>query len=324
MRHVRFHSHGGPEVLVVEQTDIPVPGPSQVLIRTEAIGLNYVDVQVRRQETPGSIYYRPLPGTLTGDVVGVVERTGQDANQALIGQRVAVLLEDACADYVLADPAWLVSVPPDLDAGAASMLPMVGAVGLGALHAGRLAAGETVLITAGAGSVGHLAVQLARLLGAGQVIATASSPAKLEFLTGLGADAAIDYTQPNWPDQVRAAAPGGIDLALESVGGEVLHTTIGLLAPFGRAVVFGASAGDLSSVPVTSLFALKSVTGFALLAWRAVRPDQARADIAELTSMLRDGRLRAVTSTRLPLTDVVKAYQLLENRAVTGRVILTP
>jgi NADPH2:quinone reductase len=235
---------------------------------------------------------------------------------------VAVLLEDACADYVLADANWLASAPAGLDAGAASMLPTVGAVALGALRAGRLAAGDTVLITAGAGAIGHLAVQLARRQGAGQVIATAG-PAKLGFLKELGADVAIDYTQPGWPDQVRAAAPGGVQLVLEAVGGDVLQQAIRLLAPLGRAVVFGASAGELGSVPVRSLFMLKSVTGFSLLAWRSTDEAQARADIAELTRMFQAGQLRAATTT-LPLAGVTEAHRRLDDRAVTGRLILVP
>jgi NADPH2:quinone reductase len=104
----------------------------------------------------------------------------------------------------------------------------------------------------------------------------------------------------------------------------MLQAVIGLLAPLGRAVVFGASAGDFFSVPVTSLFALKSVTGFSLLAWRAVSETQARADIDEVAELLVSGGLRAATDTRLPLTEVVKAHQLLEDRSVSGRIILVP
>lgn len=324
MRRVRFHAHGGPEVLVIEEADIPEPGPGQVLIRTEVIGVNYVDVQLRRETSPDSIWFRSLPATLTGDVVGTVEAAGQDADPALLGTRVAVLLEDAYADYVVADTDWLVSVPAELSAGAASMLPTTGAVALGALRVGRIGQGDTVLVTAGAGAIGHLAVQLARLQGAGTVIATAGSPAKLQLLKELGADTAIDHTQPDWAGHVRAAAPGGVDLALEAVGGEMLHKSIELLGPLGRAVVFGASAGDLTSVPVRSLFALKSVTGFSLLAWRAARPEQVRAAISELAGLFGTGRLHAAAETALPLAEVVRAHQLLEDRTVLGRLLLTP
>jgi NADPH2:quinone reductase len=323
MRRVRYHAHGGPEVLAIEEAEVPSPGPGQVLIRSEAIGVNYVDVQLRRATDPGSLYYRQLPATLTGDVVGTVEAVGPDADPALAGTRVAVLLEDAYADYVLAGTDWLVPVPAGLSLQSATMLPTVGAVALGTLRSGRLARGETILVTSGAGGIGHLAVQLARQQGAGKVIATAGSAAKLEFLAGLGVDAAIDHNQPDWADQVRAAAPAGIDVVLDAVGGAMLDASIGLLRPLGRAVVYGAASGDFAAIPVRDLFGLKSVTGFGLMLWRATAPERAWADIAELAGLLEAGELRAVTQS-LPLSQAADAHRLLENRAFPGRLVLLP
>ncbi len=103
----------------------------------------------------------------------------------------------------------------------------------------------------------------------------------------------------------------------------MLHQSITLLAPFGRAVVYGAAAGDLTSVPVTSLFPLKTVSGFSLLAWRAAAPERARADLAELTGLFETGQLHA-TGTTLPLAEAVQAHRLLEDRAVIGRLLLVP
>ncbi|MFI0445416.1 zinc-binding alcohol dehydrogenase family protein [Actinomadura sp. 6N118] len=324
MRRVRYHAHGGPEVLTIEEADIPRPGPGQVLIRAEAIGLNYVDVQLRRETSPDSLYFRPLPATLTGDVVGTIQEAGPDTDPALVGTRVAALSEDAYAEYVVVDADWLVNVPPRLDAGTASVLSLAGPVALGALRMGRLQPDDIVLVTAAAGTIGHLAVQLAKHKGARTVIATAGSPAKVAFLKELGADVAIDHTEPDWAAQVRQAAPDGVDLALDAVGGEMLHTSIGLLAPFGRAVAFGASAGDLTSVPITSLFALKTLTGFSLMAWRAADSEQARADIAEMTALVQADALRVVTETKLPLNEVVQAHRLMEQRTVLGRLLLIP
>jgi NADPH:quinone reductase len=323
MRRVRYHAHGGPEVLAIEEAEVPSPGPEQVLIRTEAIGVNYVDVQLRRATDPGSLYYRQLPATLTGDVVGTIEAVGPDADPSLAGTRVAVLLEDAYADYVIAGTDWLVPVPSGLSPEAASMLPTTGAVALGTLRAGRLGKGETVLVTSGSGGIGHLAVQLARQQGAGAVIATAGSAAKLKFLAGLGADATIDHTRPDWADQVRAAAPDGLDVVLEAVGGAMLNASIELLKPLGRVVVYGAASGDFASIPVRSLFGLKTVTGFSLLAWRATAPDLARADITEFADLLKTGELRPVTQS-LPLSEAVEAHRMLESRTFPGRLILVP
>lgn len=323
MRRVRYYAHGGPEVLTVEEAPVPEPGPGQVLIKTEAIGLSYLDALMLRETSQDSVYYRALPASLTGDAVGTITRTGDGADPALVGTRVAVLLEEACAEYVIADASWLVSVPAELDAGAASVLPTMGAVARGALHLGHAADGQTVLVTAAAGGIGHLAVQLARHLGAGTVIGAVGSASKSGFLKELGADIVADYGQPDWADQVRRATPGGVDLVIDGVGGDTLLECIGLLAPFGRAVTFGAADGHWGSVPALSLAALKTLSAFSLLAWRAAAPEQARADTAELTSLLQTGRLRAVTKT-LPLPEIASAYRQFEDRAVLGRLVLIP
>jgi NADPH2:quinone reductase len=323
MRRVRYYAHGGPEVLTVEDAPVPEAGSGQVLIRVEAVGLNYVDVQIRRETASDSLFFRPVPVSLTGDAVGVVERAGEGADAALVGQRVAVLLEDACAEYVVADTDWLVGVPDALDTATASVLPTMGAVALGALHLGRVAEGDTVLVTAAAGGIGHLAVQLARRLGVSTVIGAAGSAAKAGFLKELGADVTVDYSQLDWAEQVKAAAPRGVDVVLDAVGGGTLLECVGLLAPFGRVVGYGAANGDWGSVPLLRLSGLKTLSAFSLLALRAAAPERARADIAELTSLLTAGELRATTRT-LPLADVTKAHRLLQDRAVLGRLVLTP
>jgi NADPH2:quinone reductase len=322
VRRVRYYEYGDPDVLTMEQAAVPEPGPGQVLVRAEAIGANFVDTKFRRGD--GGIFHRPLPGILTGDVVGTVVATGDGVDADLAGRRVASLVEDAFAEHVLADAAWLAPVPDGVDDGMASMLPMGGPVALGALRTGRLAAGETVLIHAAAGGIGHLAVQLAKLRGAGTVVATAGSPAKLDFVRGLGADVAVDYTDPNWPERVRAAVPAGMDLVLDSVAVSTLQRSIDLLAPMGRVVVYGAAGGEPGAVPVTALYALRSVTGFSLLAWRAARPEQARADVAEIAEHAAAGRLRTVVHARIPLTEASTAHRILEDRTQLGRVLLVP
>ncbi len=326
MRLVRYHQYGGPEVLAIEEAPTPVPGPGQALIKAEAIGANFVDTKVRQGPArSGGLFSRPLPGTLTGDVVGVVEAVGPDVEPALVGRRVAALVaEDAFADYSLADAQWLAPAPAGLDLVAASMLPMGAPVALRTLRAGRLAAGDTVLVHAAAGGIGHLALQLAKLLGAGTVIGTAGSPAKLAFVRSHGADVAVDYTDDAWPDRVREVAPNGVDVVLDSVGGDALRRSLDLLAPFGRVVLYGVASSDFVDIPVTSLFALRSVVGFALLAWRAADPKQARADMAEVAEHMAAGRLRTALHAQLPLADVVEAHRILDARANLGRVLLIP
>ncbi|GAQ60395.1 quinone oxidoreductase family protein [Streptomyces scabiei] len=324
MRRVRFHAYGGPEVLEMEEAEVPSPGPGQVVIRAEAIGANFVDTKFRQGPSSGAMFTRPLPGKLTGDVVGTVHAAGPDVDAGLIGRRVAALAEDAFADYAIADADWLAAVPEGIDDGAAAMLPMGGPVALGVLRAARLTPGETVLVHAAAGGIGHLAVQLAKLLGAGTVIATAGSTAKLDFVREHGADIAVNHRDEDWGEQVRRAAPEGVDVALDSVGGTVLRQSIDLLAPCGRAVMYGVSSSEFDEVPVTSLFRLKSLTGFSLLAWRAANPRRARQDITEITEYTVAGRLRTAVHARFPLSDAAKAHRLLEDRTNLGRVLLLP
>jgi NADPH:quinone reductase len=323
MRRVRYYEFGGPEVLKIEEADIPVPGAGQVLVRTEAIGTSWVDTAFRRGTSPLA---RPaLPGSPHGDVAGTVEAVGEGADPALAGQRVADLVNpDAYADYVLADADWLVRVPAGVDAGTATVLDMPAPVALRALRTGRLAAGETVLVHSAAGGIGHLATQLARIEGAGTVIATASSPAKLEFAREHGADAGVCYADPDWPDQVRAVAPGGVDVVLDAIGGQVTAQSLDLLAPFGRLVFYGAASGELPEAPVSRVLSLRSVSGFGLLAWRAARPEQARREMTELAGLAAAGRLRATVQATLPLEDAARAHALLEDRTRSGRVLLVP
>ncbi|MFI9363207.1 zinc-binding alcohol dehydrogenase family protein [Kitasatospora sp. NPDC053057] len=324
MRRIRYYEYGGPEVLTPEEADTPTPGPGQVLLRAEAIGANFVDTRFRRGAPAGSVFHRPLPGVLTGDVVGTVEAVGPDVTGDLLGQRVAGLALDAFAEFSIADAAWLARVPAWLDAGAASMLPMAAPVALAALRTGRTAPGETVLVHAAAGGIGHLAVQLARLLGAGTVIATAGSADKLDFLKSLGADVTVDYTAPDWPEQVRAAAPQGVDVVLDSVGGEVLQRSLELAAPLGRVVVYGAADGEPGSVPVARLFGLRTIVGFSLIAWRTVRPEPARRDIEECVEHFTAGRLRTAVHARLPLAEAATAHRIMEDRSHLGRILLLP
>jgi NADPH2:quinone reductase len=324
VRRVRYYEYGGPEVLKVEEVDTPAPGEGQVLIRAETIGANFVDTKIRRGPAAGSLFQRPLPGSPTGDVVGTVEAAGPGGDTSVVGTRVAALVDpDAFADYVVADAAWLAEVPRNVGDADASMLSSAGPTALGIIRVSRLTAGETILVHAAAGAIGHLAVQLAKLQGA-TVVATAGSPAKLDFAREHGADVAVDYTTDDWADQVRAAAPNGVDVVLDSISGEIRRQSFELLVPFGRLVAYGAVSGDLGAIPVHDLIRLRSVIGFSILGYRAAAPKQAAADVAELTEHFAAGRLRTSVHTRLPLAEVAEAHRILETRENLGRVLLVP
>lgn len=320
MRQVRYHEYGGPEVLRIDDAERPAPGPRQVLIEVEAVGLNMIDTVFRAGTGP---WKWPLPGALTGDVVGRVTALGPGTGSVAVGDRVATLSEQAVADFVVADQAWLAPVPPTADPGEATVLASIAPLARGLLRAARVTGGETVLVQSAAGGVGHLAVQLARLLGAGRVIGTASTGGKRAFVRSSGADA-VDSTDPQWPDRVRELAPGGVDVVLDSVGGPVFDAGLELLAPLGRMVTYGAIGGSLPTVRAESLFQLKEVSGFSMLAFRAARPQLARTDMTEVAALVAAGELRPAVHRRLPLTEAAEAHEILDGRANSGRVILIP
>ena len=127
----------------------------------------------------------------------------------------------------------------------------------------------------------------------------------------------------SWADQVRAAAPSGVDVILDAAGGDTLLHCVDLLAPFGRVVGYGAAGGDWGSVPILRLVGLKTMSAFSLLAWRAAAPEQVRAGLAELTGLLESGAVRAVTKA-LPFDGAAEAHRLFEDRAVLGRLVVSP
>jgi NADPH2:quinone reductase len=318
VRAIRYHSYGGPDVLQVDEVPEPVPAEGQVLIEVEAIGANAIDALLRRGDGPWTL---PLPAKLTGEVVGRVTALGPGVTDVQVGARVTSLSEDAFADYVVGAAEWLAPVPDEADAGEATVLSMTGPLALRLLRAAKVSPTDTVLIHAAAGTVGHLALQLARTLGAKTIIGTTSTPAKLEFIGKWGADLAIDSSDPAWADQVRAAVPDGPDVILDAIGGEVFDRGLELLAPLGRMITYGAIGGTLPTIPASSLFGLKSVMGVGMLGWRTARPDQARADVAEVAELWRAGKLRTAVDSGYPLEKVQQIHEILDRRANQGRLI---
>ncbi|TCC53626.1 oxidoreductase [Kribbella capetownensis] len=320
MRAVRYHEYGGPEVLRLEEVAVPEPATGQVLVEVEAIGSNAIDAVLRRGNTP---WDRPLPGRLTGDVVGHVTALGPDTSGVAVGDRVAGLSEDAFAEYVVLDTDFIAPVPDHADAGEATMMSMTAPLALRLLEAGRIPAGGTVLIQSAAGTIGHLAVQLARSFDPAMIIGTASSAARLDFIRSLGAEA-VDLTDPEWPAQVRKFAPEGVSTALDAVGGTVFDQSLDLVKPLGTMITYGGISGALPTIPASSLFGLRSVTGVSVMGWRLASPDGAREDVAEVIRRWQSGDLRPMVHATHPLADVVRIHETLDARTNLGRLIATP
>lgn len=341
MRQVRYHEHGGPEVLRVDEVEVPEPGEGQVRVAVEAAAANFADLGYR-SGTSKLPWRRTLPGGLLGDVVGTVDALGAGVTGLAIGQRVAAVADPGVAEKVVVDASSAVPVPADLDAAQASIVPMAAVAAAGALEMGRLAPGETVLVHAAAGGIGHLALQLAKVRGAGLVIGTASTGAKLDFARAHGADVAVKYTEADWPDQVRAVAPGqppagtgrwsrpeadgpgGVDVVLDSVGGEVLRHGLDLLAPYGRLVVYGAASGDLPTIAgLPLMLAHRYVTGFSMGSLTQYRPAEFRRLTAEIVGHVVAGRLRTAVHATVPMTEAAEVHRMMENREQLGRIMFT-
>jgi NADPH2:quinone reductase len=321
MRAVRYHRHGGPDVLQLDEVPVPEPGTGQVRIEAEAIGANAIDTVLRRGGTP---WDRPLPGTLTGEVVGRITALGPDTPPRIeIGQRVAALAEDAFADQSLAGADFLAPIPDDADAAEATMMAMTGPLAYRLLETAHLPAGGAVVIHSAAGTIGHLAVQLARSYDLGTVIGTASSPHRLEFIRSLGAEA-VDLTDPDWPAKVREIAPDGVDAVLDAVGGKVFEQGLDLIRPVGTMLTYGAITTELPTVPAGALFGFKTVTGVAIMGWRGARPEAARADIDEVIRRWQSGELRPAVAATHPLAEVTSIHEALDARSSLGRLAATP
>lgn len=325
MKAVRFHETGEPQVLVYEDMPDPTPADHEVVIRVEAAGVNFADVMRRR----GDDYPEPSPTpfTLGVEVAGTVAAVGKDVTTLAVGMPVlAAPGAGGYAQYISVPAAMVVPLPPGLDAVRAAALMAHGLTAALVLRkAARLQPGETVLVEAAAGGVGSLAVQLAKHYGAGKVIAAASTPAKRALAEQLGADASVDYTAPDWAEQVRALTGGkGVDVILETVGGDNVAEAFKALAPFGRMIFIGQSSGKTSLIDPWKLTVPNhTLTSFYVGAYAAF-PEVIQATLGELVGLVLSGQVVLQPGTVLPLSEAAQAHRLLEGRQTTGKVVLQP
>lgn len=323
MRAIVAEAHGGPEVLAWRELDAPVPGPGQVRIRTHRTSVNFSDIKARRGGYRG-IEAPFVPGL---DASGTVDAIGPDVDGLEVGQAVAAYtVGGSYAELVLAEAAVTYPVPEGVDlAAAAGIGVFITAANVLAL-AGRLSAGESVLVHAGAGGVGSSAIQIARALGAGRVFATVGSGTKRAVALELGADAVIDYRSEDFADAVLAATDGaGVDVILDSIAGETSETGMRCLAEFGRLVVFGHSQDRPGRFDTKQLHTQnRAVIGYSSRGYRDHRPEQLRSAAEAALGWLADGTLRLWIGAEYPLKEAARAQELVESRRSVGKVLLAP
>ncbi|WP_037914763.1 quinone oxidoreductase family protein [Actinacidiphila yeochonensis] len=313
MRAIQITEFGGPEVLTPVELPDPVAGPGQLLVEVDTAGVNYADTHAVDDSYLSRTVLPVVPGS---EVLG---RTPD-------GRRVMALAGTGGYAQRAAVPESLAHEVPDTveDGPALAMIVQ----GLTAWHllrtAGRLEKGETVVVHAGAGGTGSLAVQLARFFGAGRVVATASTPKKRDLALELGADAAVDPEPEGLAERLKEAGGGkGVDIVLEMTGGPVFDASLEALAPFGRLVTYGM-ASRTPAIPVepARLMARSTaVIGF-WLARLLSRPGTYHEPLDELLSMTADGRLRPLIGGVYPLAEAARAHEDLRARRTTGKLVL--
>ena len=315
MRAIQMTEFGGPEVLKLTELPRPEPGPEEVLIRVTRAGLNFADTHTR---TNSYVQKATLPLVPGGEVAGIREDTGERV--------VALVGTGGYAEYAAAPEERVFPIPSELDDGLALAMIVQGTT---AWHlyrtSGRVAEGESVVVHAAAGGVGSLAVQLGHPLGAGRVIATASSEEKRALALELGADVAVDPAPEGLTERLIEANGGRpVDVVFEMSGGEVFEASYDALARFGRIVAYGIASQQPNAVATGSLLRhSRGVVGFYLFHCLG-RPGMFGDALSELFERALKGELRAVVGHTYPLAQAAQAHIDLRERRTTGKLLLDP
>jgi NADPH:quinone reductase len=324
MHAIEVAGHGGPAVLNYVDRPQPSPGPGEVMIKAEAIGVNFVDTYFR-----SGLYPHDLPFILGAEVAGTVAAVGDGVTSFRFGDRVASAdAVGAYAEYCVA-PADVVALVPDnvgFDVAAAALLKgMTAHLLITSVYS--VQAGDTVLLHAGAGGVGLILTQWATSLGA-RVIATASTAEKAQLSRGAGAVEVLDY--PEDPEQfgarVRALTDGaGVAAVYDGVGKSTFDASLASLAVRGTLALFGAASGPVPPVDPQRLNAAGSVYLSRPSRLHFIRThDEFAWRTGELFTVVGDKTIEVTVSAHYPIKDAARAHRDLEGRKTTGSVILTP
>jgi NADPH2:quinone reductase len=315
MRAIQMSEYGGPEVLELVELPVPEPGDGELLIRVNRAGLNFADTH-RRTNTYLAKDSLPLvPGS---EVAGVREDTGE---------RVVALTGDGgYAEYATAPATLTFPIPDGVDDATALALVLQGLTAWNLYRTcGRVAPGESVVVHSAAGGVGSLAVQLGHAMGAGRVIATASTQDKRDLAVELGADVAIDGGAEGLTERLVEANGGApVDVVFEMAGGAIFDASLAALAPFGRLVTYGIASGENNTVRSGDLMRRsRAVVGFWFVHCLG-RPEMVDEALADLFGRVARGELRVVTGPAYPLEQAAQAQTDLAARRTTGKVTLDP
>lgn len=322
MNAIQIQSVGGPEVLRLVELPIPVPGPGQVLIRIEAIGVNFVEIYFRK-----GTYKATMPLVPGSEAAGTIEELGSGVNGFKIGDAVAsVGVLGSYAEYALVPASQLVKVPDGLtpEQAAAAMLQ-----GMTAHYLTKstypLKSGDTALVHAGAGGVGLLLTQIASKIGV-RVITTVSTKEKAELSREAGASDVILYTQQDFLAEVKRLTGGkGVDVVYDSVGKTTFENSMNCLRPRGLLVLFGGSSGPVPPFDLIQLSSKGSLFVTRPTLWHYVATRQELEWRAgEVLGWVKSGELKLRMEHVYSLAQAGQAQIDMENRKTTGKILLEP
>jgi NADPH:quinone reductase len=316
---------GGAEVLSYRDVPDPEPAAGEILIRVSASALNFADILVRE----GSYHAGSPPPLVPGmDVSGTVEAVGAADTGLEVGQRVAATMgEGGYAEFAVAGAGLVWPLPEGIDFEAGAAFPTAGITAYNVLTlAGRLAPGETVLVHSAAGGVGTTIAQIARMLGAGLVIGTVGTAAKVPVAQEAGCDEVLVRDQDDFAERVNELTDGrGADLIADPAAGEMLERGIGCLAPFGRLVAFGIASSVPARIPSNALHPTnRAVVGYSTGHYRRWRPEGLQPAARAVLDLLAQGQIRLIVGAKFPLEQAAAAQQALESGSSTGKILLLP
>jgi NADPH2:quinone reductase len=317
---------GGPEELRIAEIEPPRPGPGEVLVKIARAGINFIDVYMRNGSYARSHTYKtPLPMVIGMEGAGTVAALGANVTDVAVGETVAYCLSrGSYAEYATV-PAWRLSKVPDgVPLPVATTLMLQGCTAHYLTHSAfALAPGHSCLIHAGAGGVGQLVIQLAKLRGA-RVLTTVGSPDKAEIAAARGADACILYRQQDFREEVMRLTDGrGVDVVYDSVGHDTIHRSIRSLRRRGVCILFGGSSGQVSSIEPLELAEAGSVFFTRPhLADYTSSADEIRGRTNDLFKAYAAGTLAVTIDREIPLDDAAEAHRILEGRGTRGKLLL--
>lgn len=322
MRAVRVHELGGPEVLRVDDIEVPEPGPGEIRVRIEAAGVNFIDTYHREGKYP-----LELPATIGGEGAGVVDAVGRDVPALSEGDRVAFAgPRGSYAEMVVVPAGAVVPVPADVEVRTAAAALLQGMTAHYLVHdTYPVGARDTALVHAAAGGVGHLLTQMCKLLGA-RVIATCGTQEKADLVRGFGADEVVVYTEESFTEAVGRFTDGrGVDVVFDGVGKATFLDGLTCLRRRGMMVLYGQSSGEADPLDPQELNRRGSLflTRPNLAHYVAEREELERR-ASDLFGWIAKGAIEVRIDRTFPLEEAAEAHRYLEGRKTLGKVLLIP